>query len=293
MSEKNRKESGTNSRKDKSPGAGRKNPKEKLTAKYWLIGAAAVVVVIAIIAVASLIAADMSRLRFSSSNGMLTNLSDGRVYVRSSGNYEARYAVDEPYGYIDTDDSPIYKVGYYNSYGVFMEVDPELCLTDGAGTLYYSSSMRLPSLSGFDWDIVYVCNDEDDEFTFSIMSLTDEDGRYASDFVESYLRGRTYSYEEDGGLPDETYKIRITSTVYPYLYYVMTLVRCDNGDFYAYTDEDRTSIAVDSSLFENLVPGSSDTEEQEDEDDEPSGTESGGEDSEPSAGETTAPEAGE
>lgn len=243
-------------KKQKRRGKNRK-PGEKLTLKYWIAGAAALIIIVGLIALISFIAAEISVPQFSLSEGMLTNLSDGTVYVKSSGNYEARYAAKGVYG--KADGVPVYKVGYYNSYGVFTEVDPDLCLTDGKGTLYYSSKMRLPSLSGFDWDIVYVCNDAADELTFTIMSLTDEDGRYASDFVESYLRGKSYNFEE-GGLADANYKIRITSSVYPHLYYVMTLVRCDNGDFYAYTDEDRTAIEVDSSLFSGLLPSSDSSE---------------------------------
>ncbi len=229
-----------------------KNSEDKLTLKYWLIGFAGVAAFVGIVVLFSFIFSNTSKIKFSYDNGLLTNLSTGETYLEAPATFETKYTVKGVYGMLE--DTPIYKLGYY-VYDTLRPVDTSLYLTDKDGTLFYSSNApALPSLSGFDAEKIYVCTDvSDDEYSMALMSLTNEKTPDATDFVKDYLRGERYSMEDDGGIPQTTYKLRIESNNYPYFYYIMYLVECDNGDFYVYTDEDSSSIKVSSEWFDGKI----------------------------------------
>ncbi len=232
-----------------------KAPGETLTLKYWLLGGGIVVLLVALVVGAALLLAAGETVKFTEEDGMLVR-EDGVMYMKATPEYAARYVVtgrgQKPYGKTDSKDG-IYKMGYYNAYGVLMELDPDRYLADREGNVYYSSnSTLLPDLASFDTDCVYVCTDEADEITMSLLSLKNDSLPVADDFVEEILDGKRYS-AENGGIPLDTYRLYFTSPTYGYLYYVMYLVRCDNGDYYVYSDSDRSSVAISARFAEKYL----------------------------------------
>lgn len=266
MAEENKEKIQKNQKKKKKRARKVRDPHETLTLRYWLLGGAVLVVLIALVVGAAALLAAGETVTFAEEEGGLIRDSDGAMFLKAPATYAVRYVVagkrQKAFGKTDTG-RKIYKVGYYNAYGVLMEMDSDNYLTDAEGNLYYGSMALLPELASFRTDCVYVCTDAADEITMALLSLKDENTPVATDFVDEVLEGRHYS-AESGGLPLETYRLYLTSSVYGYLYYVMYLVRCDNGDFYVYTDEDPSAIAISekfaSRYLEEALGGKTDAD---------------------------------
>ena len=96
---------------------------------------------------------------------------------------------------------------------------------------------------------MYVCSDAMDELVVTFTSLS---GDSADKFINEYLEGNVY---KGNGVPYETFKLRITSEEYKWLYYILYLVRCDNGDYYVYGATDRTGYTVDPTFFHASLGG--------------------------------------
>lgn len=240
--------------------------KDKLTLKYWLIGAFAVAAVMGVVFLISYLATPTyNAVPFTYENGVLIRESDGRTYQKASGIYEveAYTKKSEPH-YGKAGDMLIYKVGYKDAqYDIVKAQDEEHYLTDGKGTLYHSADVSLPNLSAFDADEVsmgtVVTTDRGTTVTY-LKTLTNNNAPDATDFVDEYLANIPYV---GGGNPQETCRLKLTSSVkYPWLSMIMHLVRCDNegvNDFYVYTDESSQSVKVSSEWFGDLWSGAADT----------------------------------
>ena len=230
--------------------------KDRLTWRYWLIGIGIIALTVGVIALITAIDNGASWVTFTEKEGGIIRDYDDRMFLKAPETYAVRYTVGGKYGKMG--DDRIYKVGFYNSYGVLKEMDPENYLTDGKGTFYYGSYATLPELTAFR-DRIYVCSEyanvvdgETNIQTVSWMSLSNENTPDVDDFIAAYRAGTRYDLD-NGGTPQTTYTLYLTSSTYDYLYYVMYLVYCDNGDFYAYTKEDRSSITVPKELFSQLI----------------------------------------
>lgn len=241
--------------------------KDKLTLKYWLIGALVVAAVVGLVLLVSYLAAPPYQAEpFTYENNQLIRQSDGRAYKKASAMYqvEAYTKNSEPY-YGKAGDLKIYKVAYEDTqYDRILAMSEDNYLTDGHGTLYYSAEVSLPNLSMFDADEVsmgtVVTTDRGTTVTY-LKTLTNNNAPDATDFVEEYLANKPYV---DGGDPQETCRLKLTSSVkYPWLAIIMHLVRCDNegtNDFYVYTDESSQSIKVSSDWFGDLWGGQNTTD---------------------------------
>lgn len=235
--------------------------KDKLTWKYWLIGAFAVAAVVGLVFAVSFFATpDYEALPFTYENGVLTRESDGKTYQKASAMYqvEAYTKKSEPH-YGKAGDMLIYKVGYENEYDVVKAMSEDNYLTDGKGNLYYSADVSLPNLSMFDADEVsmgeVMTTDRGTTITY-LKTLTNKNSPDATDFVDEYLDNIPYI---EGGDPQETLRLKLTSSVkFPWLSMIMHLVRCDNNgenEFYVYTDLSSQSVKVSSSWFGDLWSG--------------------------------------
>ena len=241
--------------------------RDKLTLKYWLIGAAVVAAVVGLVFLVSALATpSYQAVPFTFENGVLTRVDDGRTYQKASAMYEVEAYTknSEPY-YGKADDMLIYKVGYQDTqYDRVLAMSEDNYLTDGKGTLYYSGKVSLPNLSIYDADEVsmgeVMTTDRGTTITY-LKTLTNKNSPDATDFVEEFLENVPYV---DGGDPQETLRLKLKSSVkYPWLSIVMHLVRCDNegvNDFYVYTDENRQSVKVSSEWFGDLWSGNSTTQ---------------------------------
>ena len=240
--------------------------KDKLTLKYWLIGAVAVAAVVGFVFLISALTTPLYQaIPFSYENGVLVRQSDGRSYQKASAMYEVEAYTkrSEPH-YGKAGDMLIYKVGYRDpQYDTVKAQDEEHYLTDGKGTLYYSADVSLPNLSMFDADEVrmgeVMTTDRGTTITY-LKTLTNKNTPDATDFVEEYLNNIPYV---DGGDPQQTLRLKLVSSVkYPWLSMVMHLVRCDNdgkNDFYVYTDMSSQSVKVDSKWFGEIWSSSATT----------------------------------
>ena len=232
--------------------------KDKLTLKYWLIGAFAVAAVIGLVFAISFFSDNVvPAVPFTKDGNRLIRESDGRVYQKASAMYEVEaYTKKSQPRYGKAGDMSIYKVGYKNKYDVVEAMSEDNYLTDGKGTLYYSGDVSLPNLSIFDADEVsmgtVVTTDRGTTITY-LKTLTNKNSPDATDFVNEYLDNIPYIGHGD---PQETCRLKLTSSVkFPWLSMIMHLVRCDNNgtnDFYVYTDESSQSIKVSSHWFGDL-----------------------------------------
>lgn len=225
-----------------------KDPREKLTWKYWLGGAFGVIVFAALLILAANLLAEDDRMRFTEENGMLVR-EDGRIFLKASDVYAVRDTIGNDYGVTDKG-NPIYKVGFKNDYGKLMEMDSDNYLTDGKGTLYYGELAVLPSLASFRTDCVYVVSEKAGEMTVALMSLTNEERNDAESFVQEYLSNTRYVGE---GEYVASYTLYLTSSVYEHLYYILYLEQRGGNEFYVYSDEDPSSIRVSSRYFSELI----------------------------------------
>ncbi|MBQ7364573.1 MAG: hypothetical protein IJW46_03150 [Clostridia bacterium] len=245
----------TTKKKKKQASGKRRDPHERLTLKYWLGGGAVLAVFVGLIVLIALLAARADIVRFSYADGVLTREYDGRTFIKAPDTYETLFPLGNRYG--KTDDFQVYKVGFYNSYGILSEMDSENYLTDAEGNLYYGNMVVLPTLDEaealktFAADTVRFGNfdSDDDGIVVYFSSLTNKNAPDATDFVNEYLKGKRYIGE---GLPQKTYRVQLTSAKYDYLAYILYLVECDNGDFYLYSDVNRSSIAMDSEWFDSF-----------------------------------------
>lgn len=228
---------------------------DRLTPKPWLIGIA-IILALALVIVAYYEffwdnKGTPKAVFTKKSQGIIRNENNGMLYYELSESYEARYHVSNDY-YGKLAGEKLYQLAYKKSGGEAVTVDPELYVTfdpDKNGKVYASEAVSVPSLADFKTDAVYVCSDVKDELIITLTSLS---GATAEDFVETYLEKEKYTGD---GEPYETYKLRITSKEYGWLNYILYLVRCDNGDYYAYGADDRTAYAVDSRDFHESIGG--------------------------------------
>lgn len=230
---------------------------DKLTLKYWLIGALVVAAIVGAVFLISYFASPDNAVLFSYEDGVLIRESDGRTYRKASAMYQVEaFSKESQPRYGNAGEMSIYKVGYEDTkYDRIVALDEANYLTDGKGTLYYSADVSLPNLSAFDADEVnmgtVIVTDRGETITY-LKTLTNQN-QDATDFVDEYLRGVPYI---DGGIPRETCRLKLTSSVkYPWLAMVMHLVRCDNkgaNDFYVYTDENMQSVKVSSDWFGDI-----------------------------------------
>ncbi len=225
-----------------------KDPHEKLTLKYWLIGALVVAVIVGGTVLASILLARANVLEFTYANGVLTRVSDGRIYLKADEPFEVLFPISNdkkgtPYG--ECEDFKVYKVGYYNQYGVLKSMDVDNYLTDGV-YFYFSYYVETPKLEKFNADTVRIGEMSADETSrLYLTSFTDED---ATAFVDEYLAMKHYAGK--GGV--KTYCVQLTSAEYSYLCYMLYAVECEDGSWYMYSKSDRTSVAMDSAWFESL-----------------------------------------
>lgn len=238
-----------NTRKNGTVATNASDGKDKLNWKYWLIGLLVVVAAVGLVVGIALLANRYDYVKFTLSDGTLTR-EDGTVFLQAQDTYAVRYTIGNRYGMAG--DTPIYKVGFYNSYGLLREMDEDNYLTDGKGTLYYGNYGTPPSLKEFSdtTDLLYICTDFSEDTLVAVASLSEADAQGA---VKEYLNGERYQEPSDVEYKD-VYTVQLTSTKYDYLYYIMYLVRCSNGDYYMYTHEDRSSIKVSASWFKALEP---------------------------------------
>ncbi|MBR2986576.1 MAG: hypothetical protein IKC63_01005 [Clostridia bacterium] len=233
----------------------RRDPHETLTLKYWLGGAAAVAVLVGLVVLASVLLTRAERVKFVYADGMLTRTYDNRVFLKAPDCYEILFPLGNTYG--ESEDFPVYQVGFYNKYGVLSSMDDENYLTDSEHRFYYGNMVVLPTLDEtealleFSADTVRFGEFEEDEsFVVYFSSLTNKNAPDATDFVNEYLTGRRYVGD---GLPQKTYRVQLTSAKYDYLSYILYLVECDNGDYYLYSPADKAkSIAMDAEWFDSF-----------------------------------------
>ena len=129
-----------------------KNNKDKLTLKYWLIGAAVIAAIVGIVFLISFFSdTPDDAVLFTYKDGVLTRDDDGRTYYKASAMYQVEaFSKNSQPRYGKADDMSIYKVGYEDTkYDRIVALDENYYLTDGKGTLYYSGDISLPTLSTF------------------------------------------------------------------------------------------------------------------------------------------------
>lgn len=225
---------------------------------WWLIGALIVgVLVTGIILLSHWLGGQVRS--FSCEDGLLTDLEGSTQYMRASGNYEAVSALRDVYG--RAGELSLHGVAYKNKLGQVIAADTSRYLTDGKGTLFISSAVLLPGLSSFGCEVMYVCTDTEDELTLALASFSSDTDYRPEDIIDEYLNAPAYDMEK-GGAPQTTYKLYLSSPVkYPAFYYVMSLVHCDNGDFYIYTQEDRVGRRIRSRYFEKIFASGEDPAE--------------------------------
>ena len=230
-----------------------KDPHETLTLKYWLIGAAIVLLVVGLAVGGSILAAHRSIVDFHYENGVLTRGYDGRMFLKADEPFEVLFPVSRdqkgtPYG--KSECFNLYKVGFYNQFGMLKEMDDENYLTDGV-SFYYGNYVAPPTLEKFEADTVRIGEMTADEKTrVYLTSFSNVNAPDATDFVNEYLTGKTYVGDSFGV---KTYCVQLTSSKYNYLAYMLYLVQCEDGSWYMYTKSDRTSIQMDSRWFESLL----------------------------------------
>lgn len=231
----------------------KKENKDRLTPMPWLIGLAVVLALALFVYVYAVISDSSSSgvIKLTEkTEGVLIDEKNGITYYELSGEYEARFRVSNAH-YGKAGKKKLYQLAYKEKEAI-NKVNGYLWLAEtpeDGGSVYASSAAHVPSLENFDWENVIVCTDVKDELVVALHSLS---GASADLFVNGYLEKNPY---DGGGLPFETYKVRITSKSYGWLYYTLYLVRCDNGDYYVYSESDRKSYAVESSLFLSSLGG--------------------------------------
>lgn len=234
-----------------------KDPREKLSPLPWLTGIAAVAAICIVFYVIYLLTDAPNYEKFTEkSDGVIVSEKTGFVYMELSKSYEECLRVSsEAYGKLG--DKLLYCLAYEKD-GKTTVVSGERYLVEkleDGGRVYARNDEVIPTLDAFDPSIAYICheNDGDNGIVYDTMTSLSEDGLKA--FVNGYLKKELY---EGKGVPYQTFEVKIESNTYPFLRYILYLVRCDNGDYYAYGAIDRKGYTVDSSLFTNALGGSID-----------------------------------
>lgn len=240
-----------------------KDPHETLNVKAWLVGGIVAALVVGATVFLSLFLASHNTVEFIYTNGVLTRVSDERVYMKADEPFEVLFPVamdkkQTPYG--ECEDFKLYRVGYVNQYGKLKTMEVDHYLTDGV-SFYFSEYVAIPRLDTFETDTVRIGEmSADEKIRFYPVSFTEED---AADFVNEYRERKLYTRDSDGV---RTYCVQLTSAEYSYLSYMLYAVECEDGSWYMYSKADRTSIAMDAKWFETLKEAGATT---------PSGTENG------------------
>ncbi len=238
-----------------------KDPHETLTLKYWLLGLVIVVAIIGLIVLLATLAARGDVVNFSDEGGYLVREGDNMMFLKASALYEVRYPLGNLYGEV-TDQSgkktKIYQVGFYDKYGQLQKMDDDNYLTDGV-SLYYGSYAVLPELKSFETDVVRFGEESvngDQTTIVYYSSLSNKDTAEATAFMQEYFAGKRYIGD---GIPQKTYRVELTSSLYPHLACILYLVECDNGDYYLYSKDDPSSIEMDKTWFDSFYPEEEET----------------------------------
>lgn len=229
------------------------DPRERLTWKYWIIGALITLIIFGGTVLFAYFA-DLNDVReFTCQNGIYTR-DDGRIYVKADSAYEAllqpvsRNKKGTPYG--ECEGLSLYEVGYLDVYGNLKKLDADNYLTDKSHALYIASTAILPTVSQLEADTVRIGEFTADEKTrLYRKSLTNQSSPEATEFVKEYLKKTLYAGD---ATPLDTYCVQLTSAKYPYLAYMLYLVECEDGSWYMYTKDDRTPIRMSAEWFDGV-----------------------------------------
>lgn len=242
-----------NQEKKNNRSSGKKE--DRLTLKPWLIGIASIAALCVLVAGIYFFfyrETDTSYISLEViSEGVLLDRENNITYYELSNSYEAKLRVVSDHSAEVDDGRKLYKLAVKeNDKTVTLDTSKWLVesVEDG-GSVFCSDLLLVPDILGFDTSKVYICTDNADEIAVAIGSLTYGD---VDKFLGDYLLKEKYEGE---GVYYEGYKIRLVSDKYTWLYYVLYLVRCDNGDYYVYGVEDRTGYTVSKELFTDIIGG--------------------------------------
>ena len=177
--------------------------------------------------------------------------SDRQVYVMKSSGIEYNYASAsyEPVTYLD-------KYAKFGSNWMYnlLDTDPEKWLYSDIGLMFYAKGEKLPTLSEMDPDKMFICTEDVCIGTVSRGETLDRLIKYISE-GEAVVRP-----ESDEML--YSYTCRFASKEYSWLYYSVTFIHTDRGNYLVDRGQKKTVSIGDIDLGEMVLyyDGSAETE---------------------------------
>jgi hypothetical protein len=167
---------------------------------------------------------------------------DGSVYNAAPAGYEP-VSIGEACAYFADTDTTLYQIG---------TLDSSLWMTEEyfgeATTIFYSSSITLPTLAEMNPDTLYVCEATD---TGSISLLTIED----KDFIDMAVEASTADGEQHIWPPTDTQldlDLKFYSADYPAFYYNVS-VACLSDGYYVYNRNSGKGCIYVGTIFDEYL----------------------------------------
>ncbi len=181
-----------------------------------------------------------SLVNFKYEDGKLINKSQKLEYYPAPNNYEP-VSVGEAFGYYKKTDLILYEIEGEN---------PKEWLTQeyagSATTIFYSTSLELPSLTELEPTKIYICGG--DTVTYAVATVEDAD--VIANIVDLFENG---TYEEWPLVNSiQTYELKFYSEEkYPHIYFNLTYGEFEEGKF-IYDRTTKRSVRIDDALIDYI-----------------------------------------
>lgn len=169
-------------------------------------------------------------LEYDKTTNIYTDKSSGVTYTDAPFVYEAR-AIGDKYAKQTGD-------GGKTVFHKIKDMEPALWLTEKWGTVFYATSMALPTLSELEPVSVLICVEEIK--TFVLAEITDQES--ISSLIASWEEGEALEYPVSS--PQVNLRVKFESEKYPGLLYSLIYLEYSDGGKYLCRRDDGRCVAV-------------------------------------------------
>lgn len=156
-----------------------------------------------------LVSCSGTKIKYNGEDGSYTD-KKGNVYLRAPSAYEpVSYKTDKTFGKL------IAGIGEFDLYQI-ANAEQGDWVTTADGDVLYKDGVKLPTLTEFGTDIIWVCREGESIHAFARIENADE----IEVVIEKYLEGE--SIPQPIRAAEQNLRLRLASDEYPFLYYRLT-----------------------------------------------------------------------
>ena len=170
-----------------------------------------------------------TKIQYNGEDGSYTD-KKGNVYLRAPSAYEpVSYQTDKTYGKL------IAGIGEFELYQI-ANAEKGAWVTTADGDVLYKDGVKLPALTEFGTDRIWVCREGESIHAFARIEKADE----IEEVIKEFLEGE--SIPQPIRAAEQNLRLRFASEEYPFLYYRLTYLEYANDVIVYTTDEQGNEI---------------------------------------------------